>query len=48
MHMKLKLAVLAILGGLAVWLAATTDRSTWRYPKLLITQAPKMPFRYFV
>ncbi|WP_287153262.1 hypothetical protein [Candidatus Solincola tengchongensis] len=40
--------VLAAASVLAVWLAATTEPSDWRYPKLLITQLPKMPFRYFV
>ncbi|MBC7231219.1 MAG: hypothetical protein H5T74_12615 [Actinobacteria bacterium] len=39
---------LGIAGGLAAWLAATTEPSDWRYAKLLLTQLPKMPFRYFV
>lgn len=39
---------LGAAAGLAAWLAATTEPSDWRYPKLLITQLPKMPFRYFV
>ena len=47
--MKVKhLITLAVLGALAAWLATHTNRSDWRYPKLLVTQAPKMPFRYFV
>ncbi len=44
---KLVLA-LAAAGGIAAWLAVTTEPSDWRYPKLLLTQLPKMPFRYFV
>ncbi len=39
---------LGIAGGLAAWLAATTEPSDWRYARLLLTQLPKMPFRYFV
>jgi hypothetical protein len=47
--MRLKrLAVLALLAGAIAYLALNTDRSDWRYPKLLLSQAPKMPFRYFV
>ena len=42
------LLLIAIVGALAAWVATHTDASDWRYPKLLITQAPKMPFRYFV
>ena len=47
--MKLKITVTAVvLVWLAAWLATSTEKSDWRYPGLLITQAPKMPFRYFV
>lgn len=41
----LAMGAVAVLGA---WLAATTEPSDWRYPKLLLTQLPKMPFRYFV
>ncbi|MGQ9476001.1 MAG: hypothetical protein ACUVRX_10935 [Actinomycetota bacterium] len=49
--MKRRTKVMLAMGavaGLAAWLAATTEPSDWRYPKLLLTQLPKMPFRYFV
>ncbi len=49
--MKARTKIMAALGvavGIAAWLAATTEPSDWRYPKLLLTQLPKMPFRYFV
>lgn len=47
--MKLKhVMALGLLGALAAWLATHAEPSDWRYPKLLITQLPKMPFRYFV
>jgi len=39
---------LCVAGGIAAWLASTTEPSDWRYAKLLLTQLPKMPFRYFV
>ena len=39
---------LGLLGGAAAWLAAATEPSDWRYARLLLTQLPKMPFRYFV
>ncbi len=42
------IAAMALLGGFAAYLYATTEPSDWRYPKLIITQLPKMPFRYFV
>ncbi len=42
------IALILLLGGLVAYLYATTEPSDWRYPKLLITQLPKMPFRYFV
>ena len=44
---KLLLA-LGVAAGVVAWLAVTTEPSDWRYPKLLLTQLPKMPFRYFV
>lgn len=47
--MKIKaMLLLAFVVALGVLLSTRTNRSDWRYPKLLITQAPKMPFRYFV
>lgn len=46
--MRKMLIAAGIVGGLAAYLAAITEPSDWRYPKLLITQLPKMPFRYFV
>ncbi len=39
---------LGAAGGLVAWLAVSTEPSDWRYAKLLLTQLPKMPFRYFV
>lgn len=39
--------VLAVL-ALAAWIAPRANTSDWRYPKMLATQIPKMPFRYFV
>ncbi len=47
MKMK-KFLLIALAGALAAWLATHTGASDWRYPKLLLSQAPKMPFRYFV
>lgn len=47
--MKLKHFVMVGLAGAVVgWLATHAEPSDWRYPKMLITQLPKMPFRYFV
>ena len=49
MSMKTKmLMALGLAGGIAAYLAATTEPSDWRYAKLLATNLPKMPFRYFV
>ncbi len=42
------LIAVGVAGGVAAWLAASTEPSDWRYAKLLLTQLPKMPFRYFV
>jgi hypothetical protein len=42
------LIVLGLAGGVAAYLAATTEPSDWRYARLLATNLPKMPFRYFV
>ena len=48
-YMKTKvLMIVGVAGGVAAWLAATTKPSDWRYAKQLVTQLPKMPFRYFV
>ena len=44
---KMLMAV-GLAGGVAAYLAATTEPSDWRYAKLLATNLPKMPFRYFV
>lgn len=47
--MKIRaLLLLAAAAAIGLWLTTKTNRSDWRYPKLIITQAPKMPFRYFV
>lgn len=47
--MNTKRALLLVgLIALAAWLATNTEASDWRYPKMLATQLPKMPFRYFV
>ncbi len=44
-----KLMLLAMLLGAVVGaLAAVTEPSDWRYPKMLLIELPKMPFRYFV
>jgi hypothetical protein len=49
MSMKTKmLMAVGLAGGIAAYLAATTEPSDWRYAKLLATNLPKMPFRYFV
>ncbi len=49
MKMKTRMLIAAgIAGGVAAWLAATTEPSDWRYARLLATNLPKMPFRYFV
>jgi hypothetical protein len=49
MNMKAKMLIaVGLAGGMAVYLAATTEPSDWRYAKLLATNLPKMPFRYFV
>lgn len=44
---KSSLAVV-ILGGIAALLSVKSQPSEWRYSRLLVTQLPKMPFRYFV
>lgn len=44
---KLFLAIL-LLAACGVMISYNQNPSKWRYPKLLITQLPKMPFRYFV
>lgn len=47
--MKAKhLLALALTCAVAAWAMTHTEASDWRYPKLLVTQLPKMPFRYFV
>ena len=46
--MKRVIVAVGIVAGVAAYLAATTEPSDWRYPKMLMTQMPKMPFRYFV
>ncbi len=46
--MKKLIAGLLLLGAAAAVLAAVTEPSDWRYPKMLLTELPKMPFRYFV
>jgi hypothetical protein len=46
--MKKLLAGLLVLAAAAGVLAALTEPSDWRYPKMLLTELPKMPFRYFV
>jgi hypothetical protein len=43
-----RFVVLAVLVAAVAYLALNTDKSDWRYPRLLLKQAPKMPFRYFV
>jgi hypothetical protein len=51
MKMSLKtktLIAVGLAGGLAAYLAASIEPSDWRYAKLLATNLPKMPFRYFV
>lgn len=47
MRLKHFIAVGSFAAAIA-WIATHTDESDWRYPKMLITQLPKMPFRYFV
>jgi hypothetical protein len=46
--MKKAIVAVGVIAGVAAYLAATTEPSDWRYPKMLMTQLPKMPFRYFV
>ena len=46
--MKKALLALGVLAAAAGVLAAVTEPSDWRYPKMLLINAPKMPFRYFV
>jgi hypothetical protein len=46
--MKKMIVAVGVIAGVAAYLAATTEPSEWRYPKMLMTQLPKMPFRYFV
>jgi hypothetical protein len=49
MNVRTKILIaLGLAGGVAAYLAATTESSDWRYAKLLATNLPKMPFRYFV
>lgn len=49
LNAKKKLLIgLGLAGGVAAYLAAATEPSDWRYVKLLVTNLPKMPFRYFV
>ena len=44
--MKLKnLLLVAVLGAVVAYLATHTEPSDWRYPKMLATQVPRMPFR---
>lgn len=42
------LVILAATGAAAAWVLTHTEASDWRYPRLLLTNLPKMPFRYFV
>jgi hypothetical protein len=46
--MKKLLLALGILIAAGAVLAMTTEPSDWRYPKMLVSELPKMPFRYFV
>ncbi len=46
--MKKLLLALGILAAAGAMLSMTTEPSDWRYPKMLLTELPKMPFRYFV
>jgi hypothetical protein len=46
--MKKLLLALGSMAAVGAVLAITTDPSDWRYPKMLISELPKMPFRYFV
>jgi len=46
--MKRLMMLLLLLGAAAGALAAVTEPSDWRYPKMLLIELPKMPFRYFV
>jgi hypothetical protein len=46
--MKKYLLALGVLAAAGTVLALTTEPSDWRYPKMLLTELPKMPFRYFV
>lgn len=46
--MRKILFLVLLLGAAAGVLAAVTEPSDWRYPKMLLTELPKMPFRYFV
>lgn len=47
-QLLLCLGIVAAVGTAAGVLAAVTEPSDWRYPKLLLVNLPKMPFRYFV
>jgi hypothetical protein len=42
------LLMVAALVAAGWWLSTHRTASDWRYLKLLVTQLPKMPFRYFV
>jgi hypothetical protein len=48
MEMKKMIVAAGVIVAAAAYLAATTEPSDWRYPKMLATQLFKMPFRYFV
>jgi len=49
MSLKTKMFIaVGLAGGVAAYLAATSEPSDWRYAKQLATNLPKMPFRYFV
>ncbi len=46
--MRRLLLAAGLLAALAALAAAATEPSDWRYAKMLLVNAPKMPFRYFV
>jgi len=40
--------VIGLAGAALAWLATHREPSDRRYPKMILSQLPKMPFRYFV
>ncbi|GEM_PF-1185895 len=47
-QVRRRLFTVALVGLATYWILTHRDPSDWRYPKMLLSEIPKMPFRYFV